>query len=99
MLCLTRSVGESLLIGDAITVTVAAIHRGAVWFNVTQGGLVKAHKVHVDRSLRLADDIVLHVRPSRRPTQTALGIAAPKDVLIMRAEILTRSKEPARACA
>lgn len=115
MLILTRRVGETIHIGDEIVAIVSRItpQRVCIDLAVNPGHAVSLGDIrlqhsgfvrrYVDRgeSFRVGDSIqVIVCDKDRTPSQVAIGIDAPKDVVILRGELYQRKqREQGRAVA
>ncbi len=83
MLILTRKLGESVVIGDDIKITVLSIGKNQIMLDVNDSGFVT---INLQESITIRDDIrITAVKIDK--TQVKLGIEAPKDVTVNREEV------------
>lgn len=115
MLILTRRQGETIHIGEEIVAIVSRItpQRVCIDLAVNTGHAVSLGDIRLEHSgfvrryvergesFRIGDNIQLIVcDKDRTPSQVAIGIAAPKDVVILRGELYQRQqREKGRAAA
>lgn len=107
MLILTRREGETIHIGDAITLVVSKItpQRVRIDLALTQGTPVSLEDIHLShggfvrryvergQTFKIGEQISLIVcTKDRTPSQVAIGITAPRDVNIARGELLVRAR-------
>ena len=87
-LILTRRAGESVKIGDNVTMTVREVHPAKIYVVMERGGVQQAEWIRLYSSARFADpEIEIGVTGINR-TQVRLSFDAEKSVKIMRAELL-----------
>ena len=70
MLILTRRNGESVIIGDDITVTVLGIRHGQVRIGITAPKNITVHREEVYERLRSANDASVNEHVSPPPAET-----------------------------
>lgn len=70
MLILTRRTGESVMIGDDITITVLGVRHGQVRIGITAPKNVIVHREEVYERLRRANDPSLNEQPNSPPSET-----------------------------
>lgn len=70
MLILTRRTGESVMIGDDITITVLGVRHGQVRIGITAPKNVIVHREEVYERLRRANDASLNEQPNSPSSET-----------------------------
>ena len=70
MLILTRRNGESVIIGDDITVTVLGIRHGQVRIGITAPKNITVHREEVYERLRSANDASVKEHANTPPAET-----------------------------
>lgn len=70
MLILTRRTGESVMIGDDITITVLGVRHGQVRIGITAPKNVIVHREEVYERLRRANDASLNEQSNSPPSET-----------------------------
>lgn len=70
MLILTRRTGESVMIGDDITITVLGVRHGQVRIGITAPKNVTVHREEVYERLRRANDASLNEQQNSPPSET-----------------------------
>ncbi len=88
MLVLTRKLGESVIIGDDIIVTVLTIDKKQVKLSVNDSEGVT---INLQESISIRDGITVKLVKTDK-TQVKLGIEAPKDVTINREEVYKKDQ-------
>jgi carbon storage regulator CsrA len=115
MLILTRREGETIHIGEEIVAKIVSIMRNRVCIDlvVNDGHPVSLGETRLEHSgfvrryvkrgehFNIGDNIQLIVcNKDRTPSQVAIGIAAPKEVVILRGELYQRQqRDKGRAAA
>lgn len=89
MLVLTRKLGESIIIGDDIKVTVLNISDDQIYLDVNI--ILESLTIHLQESISIKDDIKITVVKIDK-TQVKLGIDAPKNVIINREEVYKKDQ-------
>ncbi len=84
MLVLTRKLGESIIIGDDIIITVLNINEDQIYLDVNTS---ESLTINIQESVSIRDDIKVTVVKIDK-NQVKLGITAPDDVTIKREEVL-----------
>ncbi len=88
MLVLTRRLGESLIIGNDIKITVSNICKTQINLCVNDSQCVI---VNLQESISIRDDIIVKVVKIDK-AQVKLGIEAPEDVTINREEVYMKDQ-------
>lgn len=70
MLILTRRTGESVMIGDDVTITVLGVRHGQVRIGITAPKNVTVHREEVYERLRRANDASLNEQANPPPSET-----------------------------
>lgn len=70
MLILTRRTGESVMIGDDVTVTVLGVRHGQVRIGITAPKSITVHREEVYERLRRANDPSINEPAGAPPSQT-----------------------------
>ena len=87
-LILTRRAGESVKIGDNVTMTVREVHPEKIYVAMEHDGIQQAEWIRLYSSARFADpEIEIGVTGINR-TQVRLSFDAAKSVKIMRTELI-----------
>lgn len=89
MLNLTRKVGESVMIGDDIEVTVSSITRNATAITITGVPHTKRTTLMPGKLFHLREGVGVVLRKSRRG-EVRLGFVAPKTLPVHRREVYDR---------
>ena len=84
MLVLTRKLGESIIIGDNINVTVLNISDDQIYLDVNI--ISESLTIHLQETISITDDIKITVVKIDKG-QVKLGIKAPEDVTVNREEV------------
>ena len=88
MLVLTRRLGESLIIGDDIKVTVLTIDKKQVKLSVNDS---EGITLDLQETITIKDGITVKLVKTDK-TQVKLGIDAPADVTINREEVYKKDQ-------
>ncbi len=83
MLILTRKLGESVVIGDNIIVTVLNIRKNQIYLDVN---ISESFTINLQETITIRDGITVKVVKIDK-SQVKLGISAPKDVTVNREEV------------
>jgi len=87
-LILTRRAGESVKIGDNVTMTVREVHPAKIYVSLERDGIQQAEWIRLYSSAKFADpEIEIGVTGINR-TQVRLAFDAEKSVKIMRTELI-----------
>lgn len=86
MLVLTRRLGESIIIGDDIIITVLNISEDQIYLDVN---ISESLTINIQESVSIRADIKVKVVKIDK-NQVKLGITAPDDVIIKREEVLKK---------
>lgn len=90
MLALTRTTGELLYIGDAVTVEVTSTNqrRQQAAFRVEHAGRVTRFVLWTGDAETLAEGVRLMLLSVRSSGKARVGIEAPRELAIVRSEVL-----------
>lgn len=87
-LILTRRAGESVKIGDNVTMTVREVHPAKIYVTLERDGIRQAEWIRLYSSAKFADpEIEIGVTGINR-TQVRLAFDAAKSIKIMRSELV-----------